>query len=63
MRSEKTAHHVGHGSRRVPLFTDLTPFLEDAYELSDGKGDYVIYRYRDSESNLQTQLHRIIKRV
>ena len=63
VRSEKTAHHVGHGCRRVPLFTDLTPFLEDAYELSGGKGEYVIYRYRDSESNLRTQLHRIIKRA
>ncbi|MDB4634095.1 phage integrase SAM-like domain-containing protein, partial [Rubripirellula sp.] len=25
VRSEKTAHHVGQGSRRVPLFTDLLP--------------------------------------
>ena len=63
VRSEKTAHHVGQGSRRVPLFTDLLPFLEDAHELSGGKGEYVIYRYRGVESNLRTQLHRIIERA
>ena len=63
VRSEKTAHHVGQGSRRVPLFTDLLPFLEDAYELSGGKGEYLIYRYRGAESNLRTQLHWIIERA
>ncbi|WP_390621860.1 tyrosine-type recombinase/integrase [Crateriforma conspicua] len=63
VRSEKTAHHVGQGSRRVPIFTDLTPFIEDAQELSEGMGEYLIHRYRDEESNLRTQLHRIIKRA
>ena len=62
VRSEKTAHHVGQGSR-VPIFTDLMPFIEDAQELSEGKGEYLIHRYRDEESNLRTQLHRIIKRA
>ena len=56
MRSEKTAHHVGQGSRRVPIFTDLMPFIEDTQELSAGNGEYLIYRYRDAESNLRTQL-------
>ncbi|EMB14569.1 tyrosine-type recombinase/integrase [Rhodopirellula europaea] len=63
VRSEKTAHHVGQGSRRVPIFTDLMPFIEDAQELSEGTGEYLIHRYRDQESNLRTQLHRIIKRA
>ena len=63
VRSEKTAHHVGQGSRRVPVFNELLPFIEDARELSVGKGEYLIHRYRDAESNLRTQLHRIIKRA
>ncbi|WP_417744719.1 tyrosine-type recombinase/integrase [Rosistilla oblonga] len=63
VRSEKTAHHVGQGSRRIPIFTDLLPFIEDAQELSEGMGEYLIHRYRDGESNLRTQLHRIIKRA
>ena len=63
VRSEKTAHHVGQGSRRVPIFRDLLPFIEDALELSEGMGEYLIHRYRSSESNLRTQLHRIIKRA
>ena len=38
----------------------LTP---RAQELSEGLGEYLIHRYRDEESNLRTQLHRIIKRA
>ena len=63
VRSEKTAHHVGQGSRRVPVFNELLPFIEDARELSVGKGEYLIHRYRGAESNLRTQLHRIIERA
>ena len=63
VRSDKTAHHVGQGSRRVPIFKDLMPFIEDAQELSEGVGEYLIHRYRNAESNLRTQLHRIIKRA
>ncbi len=63
VRSEKTAHHIGQGSRKVPLFADLMPFVEDARELSEGKGEFLIHRYRDQESNLRTQLHRIIERA
>ena len=46
----------------VPIFNDLMPSIEDAHELSVGKGEHLIHRYRDAESNLRTQLHRIIKR-
>ncbi|WP_145291421.1 site-specific integrase [Rosistilla oblonga] len=63
VRSEKTAHHVGQGSRKVPIFADLMPFIEDARELSEGTGEYLVHRYRDEESNLRTQLHRIIERA
>ena len=45
------------------MFNELLPFIEDARELSVGKGEYLIHRYRDAESNLRTQLHRIIKRA
>ncbi len=37
--AENTAHHVGQGSRRVPVFNELLPFSEDARELSVGKGN------------------------
>ena len=63
VRSEKTAHHVGQGSRKVPIFADLMPFIEDARELSEGKGEFLVHRYRDEETNLRTQLHRIAERA
>ena len=63
VRPEKTAHRVGQGRRRVPIFTDLMPFIEDAQERSEGMGEYLIHQYRDAESNPRTQLHRIIKRA
>ena len=63
VRSEKTAHHVGQGSRRVPIFNELLPFIQEAYEVPVGKGASLIHRCLNAESNLRTQLHRIIKRA
>ena len=39
VRSPKTEHHKGGESRRVPIFPDLRPFLEDAFERAAGTGD------------------------
>ncbi len=58
--SRKTEHHEGHGSRVVPLFPELRPYFEDAF---DPEAVYVITRYQDGNSNLRTQLNRIIKRA
>lgn len=55
--SPKTEHHDGKGSRQVPIFAELRPFLEDAW---NPESVYVISRYRDSNVNLRTQLERII---
>jgi hypothetical protein len=60
----------GHESRVMPLFPELRPYLEAArdefLEDFDPKAErlseqFVITRYRDRNSNLQTQLQRIIK--
>ena len=64
VRSEKTEHHTGQGQRIVPIFSDLLPILRDAWELLEEEGsEYVISHYRDSNSNLRTQAHRIIERA
>jgi integrase len=73
VRSSKTAHHGdGHEERVMPLFPELLPYLEAAknelLEDFDPKAKRlseqpVISRYRDSNSNLRTQLLRIIKRA
>ena len=63
VRSPKTAHHAGGESRLIPLFPELRPYLEEAFELAEVGTEFVITRYRDSNSNLRTQLLRIIDRA
>lgn len=62
VHSPKTEHHANGAYRVVPIFRELRPYLEDAYELR-GDSPYVISRYRDTNANLRTQLLRIMKRA
>jgi len=55
--SSKTEHHEGKGSRVVPIFPELRPYLEDAW---NPEAVHVISRYRDRNVNLRTQLERFI---
>lgn len=63
VHSTKTEHH-GQGTRIVPIFPELRPYLEAAWEAAvpeaEGGSPYVITRYRDRNANLRTQLERII---
>jgi integrase len=63
IRSPKTEHHIGKESRLIPLFPELRPYLEEAFELAQPRTEYVIIRYRDSNANLRTQLSRILRRA
>jgi len=73
VRSPKTEHHQGGDSRVIPIFPELRPYLEDAWELAkdavmsmsaeDRPQANVITRYRDANSNLRTQLERIIAKA
>ena len=63
VRSCKTEHHEGGAMRVVPIFPELRPYLEAAFELASPGTEYVITRYRDNNANLRTQLLRIIKRA
>jgi len=51
------------GVRWVPIFPELRPYVEEAFELAAEGAVYVINRYRDANSNLRTQLNRIIRRA
>jgi len=62
VRSKKTEHHEGKASREVPIFSELRPFLEEAWEQAEVGQEYVITRYRGN-ANLRTQLQKIIKRA
>lgn len=63
VRSPKTAHHVGHESRLVPLFPELVPYLREVFEQAEPGTEYVITRYRQVNCNLRTQLERIINKA
>lgn len=63
VRSPKTEHHEGRESRQVPIFPELLPHLEEAFELAGEGDEFVITRYRSQEANLRTQLQKIIRRA
>jgi len=63
IRSPKTEHHFGKESRMIPIFPEMRPYLDQAFELAPPGTVYVINRYRSSNINLRTQLSRIIDRA
>ena len=63
VHASKTEHHADGGIRQVPIFPELYPYLRDGFEQAEAGQVYVINRYRDTNSNLRTQLGRIIKRA
>ena len=63
VHSPKTEHHPGGESRVIPLFPELRPYLEEAWELAEPGTEWIITRYRDSNANLRTQLNRIIAKA
>jgi integrase len=63
VRSSKQEHEEDGGERWVPLFPELRPYLEEAFEQAPEGTVYVITRYRDTSANLRTGLNRIIRRA
>ena len=63
VRSSKTEHHKGGSQRVVPIFPELRPYLEAAHELASEGAEYVISRYRGDDTNLRTQLQRIVSKA
>ena len=72
IRSSKTEHHTDGGLRTIPTFGELRPYLQQAYdEFLEGfdlkahrlSEQPFITRYRDSRSNLRSQIDRIIAKA
>jgi len=63
VHSPKKEHLECGGDRWVPIFPELRPYLEVAFELAEPGTVFVINRYRDANTNLRTQMLRIIKRA
>ena len=58
VRSPKTEHHAGKESRIVPLFPELRPHLERAFDAADEGTEFVITRHRYANVNLRSRLER-----
>ena len=63
VHSPKTEHHEGHESRVVPIFPELRPYLEAAFDDAAEGTEFVITRYRDANVNLRTQFERIVRKA
>ena len=61
--SPKTEHHEGKGFRWIPIFPELLPHLEAAFEEAAEGTEVVITRYRDRNTNMRTTLERIIAKA
>jgi hypothetical protein len=47
----------------VPIFPEILAHLQAVWEEAPEGTEYVITRYRDTSTNLRTQLHRIIRKA
>ena len=65
VKAAKTEHHVGKGYRFVPIFPELRPHLEEAFECAAEGAEYVITRYRErsNQHNLRTRMTRIVEQA
>lgn len=60
VKSPKTAHHADGGRRWVPLFPELRPHLEAAFDAAEPGTMFVVMRTRSHETNLRTTFERIV---
>ena len=64
VHSPKTEHHIGQEKRVVPMFPELRPLFQDAFDEAHEGAVHCVNRYKnDKEVNLRTQLERILKRA
>ena len=63
VRSSKTEHHEGKGTRVVPVFPELRRALDEAWERAEPGASHIITRYRDANQNLRTTFEKIIRRA
>ncbi len=61
--SPKTEHHEEGASRVIPLFPELSPYLEDCHELAEEGSVFVISRYRKFDSNYGVLLNKLVRRA
>jgi hypothetical protein len=63
IHAPKQEHLANGGVRQIPLFPELRPYLEEAFELAAEGSRFVITRYGDGDTNLRTHFQRIIRKA
>lgn len=63
VRSPKTAHHESGGVRVVPIFPELKPLFQDAFEQAKDGAVYCIDSCGGKWSNLSTTMKKIVQRA
>ncbi len=58
--SPKTEHHEGKAQRVMPLFPELLPYLQAAYDEAPPGSEWVIRRHRGLNKNLRTVFVKIL---
>ncbi|MGB7347313.1 MAG: tyrosine-type recombinase/integrase [Pirellulaceae bacterium] len=65
INATKTEHHAAGGVRVCPIFPELRPYLERAWDNApdDGTAEWVINRYRRPDQNLHETFKKILTRA
>jgi integrase len=63
VHSSKTKHHADAGIRTVPMFPELKPLFQDAFDNAPAGAVYCLDRYKGRWSNLGVVMARIIRRA
>ena len=65
INAPKTEHHAAGGVRVCPIFPELRPYLEKAWDNApdDGTAEFVINRYRRPDQNLHETFKKILTRA
>lgn len=63
VHASKTEHQADEGIRSVPMFPELRPLFQDAFDNAKVGDDYCITRHRITAVNLRNRMYKIIKRA
>jgi len=63
VHASKTEHHADGGIRTVPMFPELKPLFQGAFDEAPTGAVYCIDRYKGKWSNLGVHMARIVKRA
>lgn len=63
VHASKTEHHADGGVRMVPMFPELRPLFQDAFDQAPEGTIYCLHQYKGQWSNLGVHMARIIRRA